>query len=248
MKRLLSVVLAAALLVTITPLSGVAGNVGPSRSLLPRSVPTKPKQTTISAFEKSGFVHLKFREGTLVRLRGQRFVSLGGDDLDAVNAVLKSQPGGVRLSRLFDARTEPDQAAEKRRLEVSSGREQADKNLYYRVRLAKNAEAAALIDALNALPIVEIAYPEPLPAPPPTADFTASQGYAFTPPNGIGIDYARTVPGGRGGTSRSSTSSTHGTATTKTSRKRESPERSSRTRRLPIPGATTITERRCSAS
>jgi hypothetical protein len=43
----------------------------------------------------------------------------------------------------------------------------ADLNLYYRLNIELDINPEALIDALNALPIVEIAYPEPLPPPPP---------------------------------------------------------------------------------
>ena len=57
----------------------------------------------------------------------------------------------------------------------------------------------AAIDALNDLGIVEIAYAEPLPLPAPvTPDYTANQTYTEPAEEGLDVDYARTIPGGRG--------------------------------------------------
>ena len=133
----------------------------------------------------------------MVRLRGGRFVSLGQDDLDDVNAVLRGIPG-LRIERLF-SRPEDVLAREKHRIEARSGREQADKNLYYRLRTRGEVDLARLIDDLNALDIVEIAYAEPLPAPPPvTPDFSSMQGYLNAAPDGIDAILATRVCGGRG--------------------------------------------------
>ncbi len=96
-------------------------------------------------------------------------------------------------------------AAEKTRLEMRSKRQQADKNLYFRLRLGQGVDGAAVIDALNAIDIVEIAYAAPAPPPPAagltaslSGDFTAEQTYAFAAPYGIDAAYARTLPGGTG--------------------------------------------------
>ena len=48
---------------------------------------------------------LKFSEGTRVRLRGGRFVSLEGRDLSAVEAFLKTHPG-IAVQRLFQCMDE----------------------------------------------------------------------------------------------------------------------------------------------
>ncbi len=170
---------------------------GASRFLTPRDVPEKPARTIIPRDHSEEILHLKLREGAMVRLRGGRFISLGQDDLDDLNAVLGGIPG-LRIERLF-SRAEDVLAREKRRIEARSGREQADKNLYYRLRTRGEVDLARLIDHLNALDIVEIAYAEPLPAPPPvTPDFSSTQVYLNAAPDGIDANLATRVCGGRG--------------------------------------------------
>jgi serine protease len=167
-------------------------------SLVPRTPPQKPEQSTVPSGYSRERIHLKFKEGTGVRLRGGRFQLGSGAELSAVEAVLAQYPE-IRATRLFE-RPEGVLAAEKARIERESGREQADKNLYYRLVLPPDTNAAALIDDLNGLDVVEIAYAEPLPAPPPvTPDFTSRQRYRLAA--GVGVDalYANAIPGGTGG-------------------------------------------------
>jgi serine protease len=142
-------------------------------------------------------VHVKFREGTAIRLEPKGFVSATGADLAALQAVLGAYPG-TRIEPLF---SRPPQllALEKETLERRSGRTLADKTLYYRMRLAEPAGLAKLIDDLNALDIVQRAYAEPLPMPPPvTPDFTDLQGYLDPAPSGIDATIADEVCGARG--------------------------------------------------
>src|SRR5262249_47228729 len=127
--------------------------------------PTKPRRTTLHDGHSRVTFHLKLKEGSRVRLRQGSLVSLANDDLSALSVVLKSVPS-LRINRLF-SRPEAVLAREKATFERASRRKLADKNLYYRVRVPEGTDIARLIDRLNALPIVEIAYPEPLPVPPP---------------------------------------------------------------------------------
>jgi serine protease len=170
--------------------------------LEPRFVPDKPETTEVLKGFADERIHVKFRQDTLVRLRGERFVSLGDDDLAGLAVVLDRYPE-VIPSRLFDARSEAELEREKVRVERLSGREQGDKNLYFRLSFPEKPldEVGALIDALNALDVVELAYPEPAEELDPsngTPDYRPFQGYRAAAPGGINADAARTVAGGRG--------------------------------------------------
>jgi serine protease len=176
--------------------------VEPDQDLEPRFVPRKPETTTVLEGFADDRIHLKFRQDTRVRLRDGRFVSLGDDDLSALEDVLDDHPG-LTPSRLFDKRSEEELEAEKQRVERLSGREQGDKNLYFRLSFPAKPldEVGALIDALNALEVVELAYPESAEELDPTShtdDYRPFQGYRVGAPGGIDADAARTVPGGRG--------------------------------------------------
>jgi hypothetical protein len=110
-------------------------------------------------------LQVKFRQGTVIRLRDGRFVSLGGDDVSALQAVLDRYPG-TSIDRVF-TRSEADLEQDRVRIEARSGRPQPDLNLYYRLLLPPQSDALAVLGELRALPIVETAYAEAPPAPPP---------------------------------------------------------------------------------
>jgi hypothetical protein len=120
---------------------------------------------TTSVDNSQDSIQVKFRDGTAVRLRNDQLVSRGGADLSDLQAVLSRYPG-LRIERLF-TRPEEDLEQERVRAEAATGRQQPDLNLYYRLLLPAGADAEALLSDLNALPIVEVAYAEPLPQPPP---------------------------------------------------------------------------------
>jgi len=115
------------------------------------------------------------------------------------------------VRRLF-ARTEAELDAEKREGESRIGEELADLNLYHNIFIAdaNPRDTEALIDQLNAMDSVEIAYAQPIAEPaqadiaPTTPDLTVNQDYlraAASPTsitNGIDALYARQFPGGRG--------------------------------------------------
>lgn len=168
---------------------------------LERVVPPKPDHTTIEAGQSRRRVHLKFDEGTSVRVRDGEFVTLGDDDLSGVREVLERHPG-IEIERTFDSASEPTLDRRTDRIEEESGREQADLNLWFRLLLPVATDEEALIDDLNALGIVELAAPEPKTLLPnhagPTPLFVLQQDYRELAPTGIDADYATTVAGGRG--------------------------------------------------
>ena len=154
---------------------------------------------------------VKFTDGSAVRLRDGGLRSLSNADINAAVAALRA-PVVIGVSRLF-RQTEAELDGLRQRSVRDTGQDLADLNLYYQVTLAPDtpdADALRYIDALNAMANVETAYPAPLPAPLPsmaaqagtrdtTPDYSASQGYRNPAPQGVGIDSAWGLPGGRGG-------------------------------------------------
>lgn len=162
-----------------------------------RRAAKKPQKAKVPEGYSRTRLHLKFAEGTSIRLRGDRFVSLGGQDVSGVNAVL-AKYRGTKVDRLFE-RSEQELASEHARIERKTRRDLADKNLYYRLVLRPGTSTESVIGDLNELGIVELAYAEPLAAPPPvTPSFVAQQDYREAAGDGIDADFANAIPGGTG--------------------------------------------------
>lgn len=169
-----------------------------------RPSPEKPSPAELAATPSVGAIVVKFREGSAVRLEGARATAAPGVSLAEVGAVLGRAGADLAdLTRLHAASPERLDA-DRQRARETAGRQLADLNLYYVLKLPPGADPAAIAAQLNALPIVELAEPlRPPPPPPvdlfpPTPDFSGSQGYKSAPPTGIGaLDPAR-VPGGDG--------------------------------------------------
>ena len=172
----------------------------PNGKLEPRLAMHKPARTKLQRGQSREFVHVKFAEGAGVRARGGTLVSTSGHDLSDARGVLARHAAGVARLFAFD---EQNLDADAARVARQSGRQQADLNSYVRLRLKAGADTEAALDALNALDVVETAYPEPLPVRQPTPSYTASQGY-HSPASSSGIDanYAWTISGGTGGNVR----------------------------------------------
>ena len=92
-------------------------------------------------------LHVKFVDGSAIRLRGNTLVSVGSTDVSALRAVLRKYPG-VHIQRLF-SRSEEELADEKARNERRTGKKQPDKNLWYRMVLPPARNAAALVKDLR---------------------------------------------------------------------------------------------------
>ena len=185
----------------------------------------KPERTVMNEHVQHNVIVVKFQEGSHVRHRMGKLVAEAHkrsaeekeklhkaklDDatiakqLETVHELLQKHPKH-QLEKLF-ARDEADLDLEKAEADKNSEEEVADLNLYFHVLLdASTPEAsAALIDQLNALDIVEIAYPQPTAEPasadlwPTTSSLTPYQGYLNAAPTGIDANYARGFYGGRG--------------------------------------------------
>ncbi len=180
-------------------------------------VPAKPAHTVIHSWESHQVIELKFVEGSSYRLRNGVLTTTGQDDLSGIQTVLRAHPV-ASIQPLFtqdEAQIQSDRLA----IQSASGEQVPDLNLWFRLTVAPGADMGALIDSLNALPQVELAYPAPLPvgfpavstrparqpskdpsaAPLLSPSFVADQGYLLAAPSGIDAQYARTRPGGSGG-------------------------------------------------
>ena len=153
-------------------------------SLRQRVVWPKPTRTVLNpAKSKADAVVVKFREGTHIRERaGQLEADLlnlsEAEELLLQRAALPRQrvfqelaevnsligPNTKRFVRRLFTTPEDEPDADKRTGEARSGEKLADLNLYYLILTgdAKTEETERLINQLNALDIVEIAYPQPL--------------------------------------------------------------------------------------
>jgi len=170
-------------------------------SLLPRQTAVKPLATHIHPDALVDRIVVKLVEGIRPRIDGNGFVSLAGRDMAGVNGVLSGK-ANHQVRRMFGQTPEKLEKT-KFLLETRSGRQVADMNGYFVIDVSCPAEAEALINRLNALPEVEIAYPEPKPEPtvdidPPTPAYDTAQSYLWVAPGGIDADYAHTIAGGTG--------------------------------------------------
>ncbi len=87
--------------------------------------------------------------------------------------------------------------------EIRRRRQASDLENYYAIQVAEGEAGEQLVDRLNQLEIVELAYLAPIPedadVPPATPSFQTRQTHLNPAPGGIDARYAWTVPGGKGG-------------------------------------------------
>ncbi|MFQ6008811.1 MAG: right-handed parallel beta-helix repeat-containing protein, partial [Candidatus Zixiibacteriota bacterium] len=163
-----------------------------------RWVQPKPGKAVLSDQHDRHIIVVKFIEGSKVRLRDGDFITFGQENLTDLKNALRAYAIG-KIERSFLSLSEGEYTELKERLDAKTGKEHADLNLFFRIHLKDGELAEALINDLNALSIVEIAYAASLPLPPPqTPDFEDEQGYLNTAPEGVDARYAWTVPGGAG--------------------------------------------------
>ncbi|MGH8016213.1 MAG: S8 family serine peptidase, partial [Candidatus Zixiibacteriota bacterium] len=164
---------------------------------------SKPVHTSISASAQVDYVVIKFYDQHKVRLAGSVFNSKSGAQMSAVNAVAESIPAG-RIRRLFHSNSVESLDRKRQVLISKSKKELADMNGYYRIEVSSVAEAARLIDELNSLEIVEIAYFQPKPSPAgffeesTVPNYQSAQDYREAAPVGVDADYANGFAGGDG--------------------------------------------------
>lgn len=172
----------------------------PPRSTVPMFA--KPARTVVGRYDSADIIELKFRSDDRTHRQDGRWVSRTRGPLPALDALSAAGGPVVGVERLFPDAVLPTAA------EAFAGGQPALAQ-WYRLHLRAGADIGRLVDRLNAMDAVEIAYPAPLPAPAPAAtavvgpaaspSFSERQGYARpASSSGIDADYARTVPGGDG--------------------------------------------------
>jgi len=108
---------------------------------------------------------VKFSEGTDIRLRDGKLVSISSGSIPELDNLFEKYPV-TSIERQF---TQPEEeiAQEKADLESQTGEEIPDLNLYFRINIKNQKDAESFLASLRGLPIVETAYFEASPAPPP---------------------------------------------------------------------------------
>ncbi len=209
-----------------------------AETLLPRRLHSKERAPSLNATGRSARLVVKFHEGTGVRAGTRGLEVAPGfpkithpqvprrtrSQIQADLAVVDSIAAGLRVRpEPLIADSPAALAAWKSRAQSYWHREVADLGLYFQLVLTdwgRGRNLPDLVARLNQLPAVEIAYAEPLAAPPtigdlaanpvdpwacgpddvtvPAPDFEALQGYLAPTPIGVDAFAAWTYPGGDG--------------------------------------------------
>lgn len=170
--------------------------------LKPRYIPLKPVNTIFTDHHDQYRVIVKFRDNYDIGLDDRRMpYDRGGailiskeirnifEMLDNQNAVWKRATGTSEsnLDRLI------------KNAETKLQRQLPDLNNYFLLTLKDGHNSADLINRLNTIPEIEIAYPLMKPAPSPLpGDYQSMQGYINAPDDGIGASSFWNYPGGKG--------------------------------------------------
>ena len=165
--------------------------------------------------EKVTSIVIKFKEGSDISLTNGQLKSLSPapltsglsasemkSDMSAVEAMVQSN--NLSMSRTFNTLTK-SQLKSLRVVSVPQAQSDLPNlNLYHTINLPADShfgDIAYLVDQLNQLESVEVAYAEPEPEEAQiidTPDFQGDQGYLTAAPTGIDAEFAWTKPGGTG--------------------------------------------------
>jgi hypothetical protein len=165
--------------------------------IAPRVRWNKPVNTVLTPHDDPRVVHVKFLDDLPVGLVAGQIRDLEPGALRDAGRVLDALPVArwVRVHDLPEARLNALRDAAQRR----SGKGIADLTTEFFAILEDGANAASVIDALNALDVVELATPNPRPAPLPVPpDFQPNQGYLNASPAGIDALHGWSTLGTRG--------------------------------------------------
>jgi serine protease len=175
-----------------------------AQDLQPRVPPQKMTLDQMQSIPTSNRVHVKFREGVIVRLTDGQLSGLPSSDAAAFQNILTQRRIPASAIRRMFTRPEADLDNERNEAQQRSGKQLADLKLWYIIDLPRGASAAEVASILNSLDVVEYAEPERLPAPPPvdiappTPVFSGNQTYKSAPPTGVGVPTTAEIPGSDG--------------------------------------------------
>ena len=133
---------------------------------------------------------VKFNDGSHFRALEGRLTNAVPEEIAPVQELLDSLPRAHW--RRVDKISEEQMEALRQTAQIKLGRALPDLNQQFRVFLPANTNAAPVIDALNALDIVELAQPVPIPSLPVAGNYRPLQGYLDLPQDGIGAASALT--------------------------------------------------------
>lgn len=161
--------------------------------------PQKPDRTSLSRFDRTDVVTVKFLDGLKVRIRDGRLSDLGTGALadNGTKVVMASLAGGwwERAHHVSEEVLDELRANGQR----NTGDALPDLNLQFFYHLGPNENAAATIDALNSLVNVEMAMSVPVPvAAPLPPNYQSFQGYLNDSPQGVNVTDVWSWPGGTG--------------------------------------------------
>jgi hypothetical protein len=170
----------------------------PATELKPRQMVTKPEHVELDdRIHRNDVIRVKFKDNLPIRASNGALTDLGTGALAEAAEVLTTLSGGrwERSYAMPEARLDELRTTAQRNL----GRITADLKLQFKLHLPKEADAAAVIDALNALECVELAWPAPKPPASPVSpdDLQGQQGHLQTY-DGIGAEEMWSIPGGTG--------------------------------------------------
>jgi hypothetical protein len=110
-------------------------------------------------------ITVKFTQGTDIRLRDGRLVSISSGPIADLEQLFKIYPV-IKIGRGF-SQPEEEIESERQKLIYQGETDIPDLNLYFLLIVENEQIASKLIDELNKLDIVEFAELSPIPAPPP---------------------------------------------------------------------------------
>lgn len=160
-------------------------------------------------------VVIKYKEGTGIKMRSGLLISQANkslppeirtSDLISDIAVIESivRDNKFLIARTFDTISEDKLRVMRETGKTRSKKKLPDLNLFHTIYLPKHKKYGGvekILERLNQLKIIEIAYAQSTPEPANhlvTPNYEQSQGYLMPPPNGIDAQFAWTINGGRG--------------------------------------------------
>jgi len=165
--------------------------------LRPRPQLTKPAHTTLDHRFRDDVITVKFRDDLQIRLRNGALTDTGTGILQGAEDVLAAVAEGLweRSYTLPEAKLDELRQTAQDNL----GKVVADPNLRFNLFLPGGVDAAATIDAFNALDCVEMALPVPKPVPSPLPpDYEEYQQPYLHAASGVGASTMWDVEGGTG--------------------------------------------------
>ncbi len=126
-----------------------------AQDLQPRIPPPKMTLDQMRPIPSSNRVHVKFREGTVVRLINGQLRGMASSDAAAFQNILTERRIPASAMRRMFTRPEADLDNERNEAQQRSGKQLPDLNLWYVIDLPPGASAAEVASALNRLDVVE---------------------------------------------------------------------------------------------